>query len=452
MQKASSNFAPPNALSGSMRDYRYPRGADLQGRIEGFFRWQNLRRQHGLWPFSRSTDEGPSTVCAARDDAGNKIHGVNFASQDYLSLSSHPAMKAVAKEVIDVCGVHSAGSAALVGNTSYSVRLERKIAEFCGMEEAILFPTGWAAGYGVIKGLVRSTDHIVMDALAHTCLQEGANAATKNIYLFRHNQLAECRKWLERIRAKDTENGILVVTEGLFSMDSDTPDIAGLQALCDEFSATLVVDVAHDMGNLGPDGRGHIGMQDMLGKVDLVMGSFSKTFGSNGGFVACRNREVKEYLRFYSPPCTFSNALSPMQAATVLTAFEIIESEEGAALRDKLMANIVHLREQLQAAGFEVYGDPSAIVCVKMGSEALARLVARRLPEEGLIANLVEFPAVPKGQARFRMQVMANHTADDIVQAVARLSRAYVQGHAEFEWMSQDQEQDQPAEALRAAG
>jgi len=427
-----------------MRDFRYPRGTDLQDRIEGFYKWQNLRRQQGLWPFSRSTDDGPSTVCAARDDSGQKIQGVNFASQDYLSMSAHPEIKKVAQEVIEVFGVHSAGSAALVGNTSYSVLLERKIAEFCGMPEAILFPTGWAAGYGVIKGLVRSGDHIVMDALAHTCLQEGANAATKNIYLFRHNQIGECRKWLEKIRAKDVENGIMVITEGLFSMDSDTPDIAALQELCHEFNATLVVDVAHDMGNLGEDGRGHIGMQGMLGKVDLVMGSFSKTFGSNGGFVACRNRQVKEYLRFYSPPCTFSNALSPMQAATVLKAFEIIESDEGLKLRQKLMANILSLRGQLVEAGFEVYGDPSAIVCVKMGSEALARLVARRLPEEGLIANLVEFPAVPKGQARFRMQVMANHTPQNISDAVTRLKAAYDQGFAEFELINSE------PEALRA--
>jgi glycine C-acetyltransferase len=232
----------------------------------------------------------------------------------------------------------------------------------------------------------------------------------------------------------------MVVTEGLFSMDSDTPDLVALQGLCDEFSATLMVDVAHDLGNLGRDGKGFIGDQGMLGKIDLVMGSFSKTFGSNGGFVACRNREVKEYLRFFSPPCTFSNALSPMQAATVMKAFEIIESEEGEVLRGKLMSNIVSLRRQLNEAGFEVYGDPSAIVCVKMGSEGLARLVSRLLPEAGLIANLVEFPAVPKGQARFRMQVMANHTDENIRSAVAALKQAYAAGREEFEWLESERE------------
>ena len=170
----------------------------------------------------------------------------------------------------------------------------------------------------------------------------------------------------------------------------------------------------------------------MLGKIDLVMGSFSKTFASNGGFVACKSRAVKEYLRFYSPPCTFSNALSPVQAATVLKAFEIVDSAEGRDLRRSLMENILTLRKELAAAKLSVYGDPSAIVCVKMGNEGLARLVGRRLPELGLIANLVEYPAVPKGQARFRMQVMARHSVANITAAVTRLRTAYDDATAEL--------------------
>jgi 7-keto-8-aminopelargonate synthetase-like enzyme len=424
-----SNFhyeAPPQAaLRGSMRDFRVPKGADLLSRLDGFYDWQDLRRQNGLWPFSRSTRSGPTAVCQAEDDSGVRMTGVNFASQDYLSLSSHPVIKATALEAVREFGVHSAGSPALVGNTRHSIALERKIADFLNMPEAILFPTGWAAGYGAIRGLVRSADHIVIDALAHTCLQEGANAATRNIYMHRHLDLDHCRHWLNTIRAKDAENGIMVVTEGLFSMDSDTPDLAALQELCHEYGATLLVDVAHDLGALGEDGRGHIGIQKMLGKVDLVMGSFSKTFASNGGFVACRTRAIKEYLRFYSPPATFSNALSQVQAAVVLKAFEIVDSAEGVSLRSQLMGNILNLRMTLRAGGMDFYGDPSAIVAVKTGAEGLARLVSRRLPELGLLANLVEYPAVGKGAARFRMQVMARHTPQNIADAAARMRQAF---------------------------
>src|SRR6185312_6465997 len=163
----------------------------------------------------------------------------------------------------------------------------------------------------------------------------------------RHLDIDSARRHLTRIRAHDTENAILVVTESLFSMDSDTPDIAALQDLCREYQATLVIDVAHDLGNLGDDGRGHLGLQQMLGRVDIVMGSFSKTFASNGGFVACNSPAVREYLKYYSSPQTFSNALAPAQAAPVLKAFEIVASSEGRALRTQLMANIRDLRTTL---------------------------------------------------------------------------------------------------------
>lgn len=436
------NEVPAAALAGSMRDFRVPAGADLERRVGSFFKWQNLRRQNGLWPFSRATDFGPRTEVSAADDRGIGMRGVNFASQDYLSMSSNPVIKQTALEAIERYGVHSAGSPALVGNTTASVALERKIAEFLGMEDALLYPTGWGAGYGVIRGLVRSSDHIVMDTLSHTCLQEGANAATRNIYQFRHLDIAHCRRWLEKIRSSDAENGIMVVTEGLFSMDSDTPDLAAMQELCNEFNATLMVDVAHDLGALGPGGRGFIGAQEMLGKVDIVMGSFSKTFASNGGFVAVKDRAIKEYLRFYSAPATFSNAMSPVNAAIVLKAFEIIEAPEGAVLRQELMTNVLSLRSQLKAAGLDYYGDPSAIVCVKMGTEGLARLVSRRLPDLGLLANLVEYPAVGKGAARFRMQVMAKHSAQNIADAVTRIRDARLE--AEIELARQD------APAIRA--
>ena len=432
MEKLSSSMLP-STLTGSLREYRVVGGSNLLKRIEGFYNWQNDRFKEGFWPYSRSTSIGPRSACAVADDLGRKTEGVNFGSQDYLSLSNHPEIRQAAHDAIERYGVHSAGSPAFIGNTTHSIALEKKISEFLGMERTILFPTGFAAGFGAIKGLVRSSDHIVMDSLAHACLQDGAAAATKNVYLFRHNEPESARRWLSRIRAKDTENGILVVTEGLFSMDSDTPDLSALSDLCQEFNATLMVDVAHDLGCIGEDGRGHIGLQNMLSKVDIVMGSFSKTFASNGGFVATRSRGVQQYLRYFSTPGTFSNALSPIQAAVALKAFEIVDSEEGRARRASLMTNILSLRAKLVANGMEVFGDPSAIVCVKMGTEALARLVSRQLSHLGLVANLVEFPAVPKGSARFRLQVMADHTEAQIEKAVAILMKAYQAAQIELD-------------------
>jgi glycine C-acetyltransferase len=320
MGESTNEIVSLDPLTGSLREYRDPHGQDLFKRVEDFYTWQNLRRRYGYWPYSKSTDEAPQAVCAAKDDAGRGFRGVNFASQDYLSLASHPAIKEAAKEAITDYGVHSAGSAAFLGNTKYSLALQKCISEFLQLEHTVLYPTGWAAGYGVIRGLIRPDDHVVIDGLAHNCLQDGAIAATRNVYLHGHLNLQSTRRHLKRIRARDTENGILVVTEGLFSMDSDTPDIGAMQDLCREYNATLMVDIAHDFGNIGEDGRGHIGLQQMTGKVDIVMGSFSKTFASNGGFVSCNSPAVREYLRYFGSSGTFSNAARFSSSFIVLKA------------------------------------------------------------------------------------------------------------------------------------
>ena len=424
MHEFGDKSVPLETLTGSLREYRDPRGSDLFRRVEAFFQWQDLRRTHGFWPYSKSTDDAPKTVCGVKDDAGRSFRGVNFASQDYLSLASHPAIKEAAKAAVDEYGVHSAGSAAFLGNTRYSLELQRTISQFLEMEHTVLYPTGWAAGYGVIRGLIRPDDHVVIDGLAHNCLQDGAIAATRNIHLHGHLNLQSVRRHLNRIRSRDKENGILIITEALFSMDSDTPDIAAMQDLAREYDAKLLVDVAHDLGNIGEDGRGHVGLQRMLGKVDIVMGSFSKTFASNGGFVACHSPAVKEYLRYFGSTGTFSNALSPVQSAIVVKAFEIVQSEEGRDLRASLMKNVLYLRGQLASLGLEVIGNPSAIVSAKVGDEALARMLSQKLPALGVVANLVEFPAVAKGSARFRLQVMAKHTKQNIDDLIGRLYSA----------------------------
>jgi glycine C-acetyltransferase len=427
-----SAIDPVRALTGSVRDFLELQGSDLMARVGSFFEWQDLRRQRHLWPYSKSTQKAPLAVCTALDDSGVEFTGLNFATQDYLGLSSDPEIKEVAKAAIDEFGVHSAGSSALAGNTKYSLGLEATISEFLDLRHTALYPTGWAAGYGVIKGLVRRTDHVVMDGLSHACLQEGAYAATPNVHLHGHLNLDSVRRHLRRIREKDAGNAILVVTESLFSMDSDTPDLKAMQDLCREYGATLLVDVAHDLGAMGPGGRGLIAEQDMLGKIDIVMGSFSKTFGSNGGFVSCNSAAVKQYLKYHGSTATFSNALSPVQAATVTKAFQIVQSEKGRHLRSVLMERIVQLRDALTAADLKYVGNPSPIVPVLVGDEALARLVSRRLPALEVIANLVEYPAVAKGSARLRLQMMPTHSRENVGALATRLRTAIELAQVEY--------------------
>ena len=415
---------PEETLTGSLKDYRELKGHDLIARVDPFFDWQNARREFDMWPYARSTSSAPKTSCSVKTDTGRSFAGVNFASQDYLSLSSHPAVKEAAIKAIREYGTHSAGSAALLGNTKYSLTLEDALSDFLAQREVVLYPTGWSAGFAAVQGFVRSNDHVVMDVLAHSCLQEGARAATQNIHFHGHLNVAGLARRLNKIRSKDADNGILVITESLFSMHSDTPDIPAMRAVCDEYNATLLVDCAHDFGCIGDDGLGHLGLQRALDSVDIVIGSFSKTFASNGGFIAVKTRAAAEYLKYYSATQTFSNALSPVQAATVLAALNIVRSSEGRERRARLMNNIVYMRSQMERCGLEPLGDPSAIVPVRVGAEGLARLSSRLLCERGAIANLVEYPAVPQGGARFRVQVMADHTPEEIDLLVAAMHNA----------------------------
>ncbi|NMO20787.1 aminotransferase class I/II-fold pyridoxal phosphate-dependent enzyme [Pyxidicoccus fallax] len=417
-------------------DYTQPVGPDLLGRTEDFFRWQESRRETGLWPFSRSLVAAPEAECGVRNETGVARQGLNFGSQDYLSLSTHPEVIATAHRAIEQYGLHSAGSAMLGGNTTPSLMLEKALAEHLQMPHVALFSSGWGAGFGTIAGLVRADDHVVMDALSHQCLQQGAMAATQNVTRVPHLNNRAMRRKLQEIRAKDTRNGVLVVTEGLFSMDSDVPRLEELQAICHEYGATLLVDVAHDLGSLGPRGTGVLGAQGMLGKVDLVVGAFSKTFASNGGFLATRSPAVRQFVRTMGGPHIFSNALLPTQAAVVLEALRIVRSEEGEALRQKARANILALRGAFAERGIKCMGEPSNVVPVPVGDAKVARLASKLVFERGVFANLVEYPAVRVRESRFRMQVMSSHTeeqarhAAEVVHAAIEEARSLVNPQA----------------------
>jgi glycine C-acetyltransferase/8-amino-7-oxononanoate synthase len=403
---------PSDALQKSLTHFAKPSGTDLIERTTPFYAWQDRRRRHSVWPYARSLDSEPGPEAKIRTDDGRGFAGINFASQDYLGLTAHPDVREAGIAALREHGPHSAGSPALLGNTSLSLGLEEDLGEALEMEAVTLFPTGWAAGFGAITGLVRRHDHVVMDELAHQCLQQGAYAATRNVHRFSHLSMDALQDRLEHIRSDDPKVGILVVTESLFSMDSDTPNIQEVQGLCDTCDATLLLDMAHDFGAMGPGGMGALGAQGMIGEIDLVMGSFSKTFASNGGFVATKSPSVKQYLKYFGGPHIFSNALSPVQCAIVQESLQIVRSGEGERLRSQLMEIITELHQQFKREGIRCIGSPSPIIPVHIGNEAVARIASKQIAERGVLANLVEYPAVAAGYARFRLQAMATHTLE----------------------------------------
>lgn len=415
------------ALSGSLLNFVKVSGKTLSERYSPFNDWIQARREIGVWTYSRVLFSPALHQTRIANEFGlSPAEGINFASQDYLGLTYRQELRDAAHAVIDQYGVHSAGSPALCGRTEHLLTLENKLTRLVGHEDCIIYATGWMAGFGVITGLVRDTDTIMIDALSHNCLHEGAKHATSNIQKFTHNDMDQLADKLRNERAQHSERAIFIVVESLYSMDSDSPDLKTIVALAQRYEAIVILDVAHDFGAMGKQG---LGLLEQLSPEErkslVVMGSFSKTFAANGGFVLCSNA-VRQYLRTYSTTNVFSNAISPMQTAIVNQAFDLVFSDVGQVLRKKLLTNINGLRDAMTAKGLLVSGEPSPIVPVftqgKTDDEALARLTSKHLLLNGLHANLVEFPAVPRGKARFRFQVMATHEADELKQAAEIMS------------------------------
>jgi glycine C-acetyltransferase len=405
------------ALDGSFEDFARLSGKSLESRTRRYHEWRRNRIEQGVWTFSTELQCSPGPEASVIDEAGTERTGVNFASQDYLGLSAHSDVRAAAIEAIHQYGPHVAGAPILQGNSTLSWRLQEALAEMLGVAHVVLFPTGWAAGYGVITGLIGANDHVVLDQYAHNCCVQGAMAATRHVQRARHLSTDAFVRQLRRIRATDTENAILVVTEGIFSMNGDSPDLAALQTACREYEATLLVDVAHDLGAVGPGGTGIVGLQGLLGKVDLVIGSFSKVFAANGGFACTSSTAIGEYLRAAAPSRTFSNAISPPQCAAVLKAVEIVRSAEGELRREQLSKVARVLRDTLAPSGIACLGTPGPLVPVLLGREAVGRITAALCFDGGVFANLIEYPAVSVGACRLRMQVMATHTCAQAQQA-----------------------------------
>jgi 8-amino-7-oxononanoate synthase len=357
--------------------------------------------------------------------AGKQL--VNFSSNDYLGLANDARLRAAAIATIEEFGVGAGASRLLSGTQSPHVRLERALAQWKETEAALTFSSGYAAALGTIPALVTPKDVVILDKLCHASLIDGAKLSGAMIRVFPHNHLGKAESHLAWARREYPEARIVIVTESIFSMDGDAAPLRELAELKRRFNALLMVDEAHAVGVIGPNGRGLAAALGTGAKVDVHMGTMSKALGLSGGYI-CGSRELVEWLINRARSFIFSTAQPPVLAGAALAAVEFINSIAGEERRQLLARKIDLLHATIPAppSGSKPAMSGSAILPWIVGDEQETLEISRALVEQGFLAGAIRYPTVARGSARLRITVTALHSDEQIralSEALARLRR-----------------------------
>ncbi|MDY0928950.1 glycine C-acetyltransferase [Enterobacter sp. CFBP8995] len=373
-------------------------------------------RQDGLFKQERTI----TSAQQAEINVANNPPVINFCANNYLGLANHPALIQAAKDGMDSHGFGMASVRFICGTQDIHQQLEHKLAEFLGMEDAILFSSCFDANGGLFETLLSAEDAIISDALNHASIIDGVRLCKAQRYRYANNDMSELRARLQEARDKGARH-ILIATDGVFSMDGVIANLQGICELADEFDALVMVDDSHAVGFVGSAGRGTHEYCDVMDRVDILTGTLGKALGgASGGYVAAM-KEVVEWLRQRSRPYLFSNSLAPAIVAASLRVLELLS--EGDGLRQRLWENARFFREQMTAAGFTLAGADHAIIPVMLGDAKVAQQFASLLQQEGIYVTGFFYPVVPQGQARIRTQISAAHTQAQLEHAVAAFIR-----------------------------
>ncbi|HWR58101.1 MAG TPA: pyridoxal phosphate-dependent aminotransferase family protein [Thermodesulfovibrionales bacterium] len=356
----------------------------------------------GLYPFFRvvETAQDPEVVIGGR-------RMIMVGSNNYLGLTNHPKVKEAAIEAIKKYGSGCAGSRFLNGTLTIHVELEEKLARFIRKEAALVFSTGFQVNLGVISAIAGKDDIVIIDKMDHASIIDGCRLSYGEVKKFRHNDMAD----LERILQQYNGKGKLIVVDGVFSMEGDIVDLPKVVELAKAYGARLMVDDAHGIGVLGKTGRGtaeHFGLED---EVDLIMGTYSKSLASIGGFIA-GSEDIIHYIKHSARSLIFSASPPPSSVAAVSAAVDIIENEPGRL--ERLWDNTRKMLEGFKSLGFHVGTSETPIIPIMVGDSETAFKMAMMLQEEGVFANVAVSPAVPDGKALIRTSYMATHNDEQL--------------------------------------
>lgn len=349
---------------------------------------------------------------------------IMLGSNNYLGLTANERVKRAARDALDRYGTALTGSRLLNGTIPLHQELEEEIAAWLNEEDALVFTTGYQANLGCIGTLLGPSDTVICDSADHASILDGCKLSGARIRPYRHKNMAKLGKMLER--ASDDPGGVLVVVDGVFSMEGDICDLAPVAELCRSAGARLMVDEAHAVGVLGPTGAGTAELFGLQGEVDLRMGTFSKSLASCGGFIA-GPKDVIDYLRIASRPFLFTASSVPAAVGAALEAVRICRSEEGAELFDRVLDNARYLYEGLKTLDFQLIQPTqvpdvgeviSPIVPIVIGDDIEAVTCWKALYDEGIFTNVALYPAVPRGGALLRTSVMATHEREHLDRAI----------------------------------
>ena len=375
-------------------------------------------RAQNLWKTERPIVSPQSAyIRVASNEAPREV--LNLCANNYLGLADSPQLIAAAKEALDSHGLGMASVRFICGTSDLHRELEQAIAGYLGMEDAILYAACFDANGGVFEPLFGEKDAIISDSLNHASIIDGIRLTKAKRYRFANGDMADLDEKLKTARAENARR-IIIVTDGVFSMDGYFADLNGIRALADRYDALVMVDDCHATGFIGPQGRGTHARAGV--KVDILTGTFGKALGgSAGGYIAAA-RPIVDMMRQRSRPYLFSNALPPAVVGAAIKAIEL--AEKGDDLRNQLFDNARHFRTGMAAAGFKLLPGEHPIIPVMLGEAKIAQDLAAKLFEEGVYVTGFFYPVVPQGAARIRIQMSAAHRAKDIERAVAAFTRA----------------------------
>ncbi len=373
---------------------------------------QELRAK-GLWRWPRLL-EGAQAAIARYD--GREL--INLSSNNYLGLANHPALKAAALEAIATTGVGSGAVRTIAGNMAIHQQLEAELAAFKHTEAALLFQSGFTANAGTVAALLGREDVVVSDELNHASIIDGCRLSGADKKVFPHRDVGAARRMLAECRGA---RRVLLITDGVFSMDGDIAPLRALVEAAEEFGAIMMVDDAHASGVLGRQGRGTVDHFDLHGRVHIQVGTLSKAFAGLGGYVA-GGRGLVDLLMHRARPLLFSTSHPPSVAASALAGVRLVQ--RNPELIARLWENARYFKEGLRGLGFDTGASETPITPVIVRDEMLALQFSDRLFEEGVFAVGIVFPTVPRGRARVRTIVTAEHTREHLDRALEAFTRA----------------------------